>query len=182
MCILVKTWWSVGRHPHCRIEHDWLLFSFRRTDFSCRCKTSFHSTSESSFFLFHPSLLFHSYYHHHHHHYRYQQHVARSTSTNTRHGSRWSVQVSFLLVETGELHFDRCCRHSSRFIINIPSEQREDLVRVLFAVELAHWFFIDFYCEDYNDLHVCNIKDFAQQSERQLPSRTFLLDGLLLFI
>ncbi|CAF5025430.1 unnamed protein product [Rotaria sp. Silwood1] len=51
----------------------------------------------------------------------------------------------------------------SRFIINIPAEQREDLVRVLFAVELAHWFFIDFYCEDYNDLHVCNIKEFAQQ-------------------
>ena len=52
---------------------------------------------------------------------------------------------------------------SSRFIINIPAEQREDLVRVLFAVELAHWFFIDFYCEDSNDLHVCTIKDFAQQ-------------------
>jgi hypothetical protein len=56
----------------------------------------------------------------------------------------------------------------SRFIINIPAEQREDLVRVLFAVELAHWFFIDFYCEDYNDLHVCNIKEFAQQSKIQL--------------
>lgn len=51
----------------------------------------------------------------------------------------------------------------SRFIINIPAEQREDLVRVLFAVELAHWFFIDFYCEDYNDLHVCNIREFSQQ-------------------
>jgi len=54
---------------------------------------------------------------------------------------------------------------SSRFIISIPAEQREDLVRVLFAVELAHWFFIDFYCEDYNDLHVCSIKEFAQQSK-----------------
>jgi len=54
---------------------------------------------------------------------------------------------------------------TSRFIINIPAEQREDLVRVLFAVELAHWFFIDFYCEDYNDLHVCNIKEFSQQSK-----------------
>lgn len=31
-------------------------------------------------------------------------------------------------------------------------------------MELAHWFFIDFYCEDYNDLHQCNIKEFAQQS------------------
>ncbi len=55
----------------------------------------------------------------------------------------------------------------SRFIINIPAEQREDLVRVLFAVELAHWFFIDFYCEDYNDLHVCSIKEFAQQSKQK---------------
>ncbi|CAF3799329.1 unnamed protein product [Rotaria magnacalcarata] len=51
----------------------------------------------------------------------------------------------------------------SRFIINIPAEQREDLVRVLFAVELAHWFYIDFYCEDDDDLYVCNIKEFAQQ-------------------
>jgi len=57
----------------------------------------------------------------------------------------------------------------SRFIINIPAEQREDLVRVLFAVELAHWFFIDFYCEDYNDLHVCNIREFAQQIFRHCP-------------
>ena len=53
----------------------------------------------------------------------------------------------------------------SRFIINIPAEQREDLVRLLFAVELAHWFFIDFYCEDDTDLHKCHIKDFAQQSK-----------------
>ncbi|UJR15093.1 hypothetical protein I4U23_002060 [Adineta vaga] len=51
----------------------------------------------------------------------------------------------------------------SRFIINIPAEQRDDLVRVLFAVELAHWFYIDFYCEDDDDLRICNIKDFAQQ-------------------
>ncbi|CAF0774793.1 unnamed protein product [Adineta ricciae] len=57
----------------------------------------------------------------------------------------------------------------SRFIINIPAEQREDLVRVLFAVELAHWFFIDFYCEDYNDLHVCSIREFAQQIFQHCP-------------
>ncbi len=53
----------------------------------------------------------------------------------------------------------------SRFIINIPSEQRVDLVRILFAVELAHWYYIDFYCEDDNELHTCGIKDFAHQSK-----------------
>jgi hypothetical protein len=54
---------------------------------------------------------------------------------------------------------------SSRFIINIPPEQRTDLVRILFAVELAHWFYIDYHYEDDNDLHMCTIKDFAQQSK-----------------
>ncbi len=57
---------------------------------------------------------------------------------------------------------------SSRFIINIPAEQRDDLVRVLFAVELAHWYYIDYYCEDDNDLYICNIKEFAQQSKIEL--------------
>lgn len=71
---------------------------------------------------------------------------------------------------------------SSRFIINIPAEQREDLVRVLFAVELAHWFFIDFYCEDSNDLHVCNIKDFAQQGNRSSTCRSSTLFLILVFL
>ncbi|CAF1168766.1 unnamed protein product [Rotaria sordida] len=57
----------------------------------------------------------------------------------------------------------------SRFIINIPAEQRDDLVRVLFAVELAHWFYIDFYCEDDDDLYVCNIREFAQQIFHHCP-------------
>lgn len=69
---------------------------------------------------------------------------------------------------------------TSRFIINIPAEQREDLVRVLFAVELAHWFFIDFYCEDYNDLHVCNIKEFAQQSKTKISKYSFFFLSMFL--
>jgi mRNA-decapping enzyme subunit 2 len=59
---------------------------------------------------------------------------------------------------------DLFCFISSRFIINIPSEQRLDLVRILFAVELAHWFYIDFYYTDDNELCKCSLKDFAQQS------------------
>jgi mRNA-decapping enzyme subunit 2 len=56
----------------------------------------------------------------------------------------------------------------SRFIINIPSEQRFDLVRIFFAVELAHWFYIDFYCEDDIDPFKSHIKDFAQQSIKSI--------------
>ena len=66
------------------------------------------------------------------------------------------------------------CSAFSRFIINIPSEQRDDLVRVFFAVELAHWYFIDFYYEDDTDLPKCHIKDFADQSKA-----TRLIDCLL---
>jgi len=34
---------------------------------------------------------------------------------------------------------------SARFIINIPLEERKDLVRVCFQIEAAHWFYMDFY-------------------------------------
>ena len=53
----------------------------------------------------------------------------------------------------------------SRFIINIPPEQRDDIVRVFFAIELAHWHYVDFYREDNDDLPNYSLKEFAQQSE-----------------
>ena len=33
----------------------------------------------------------------------------------------------------------------SRFIINIPEEERKDLIRICFQIELAHWFYVDEY-------------------------------------
>jgi len=36
----------------------------------------------------------------------------------------------------------------SRFIINVPEEDRNDLIRVFFQIEIAHWFYLDFYCDD----------------------------------
>lgn len=36
----------------------------------------------------------------------------------------------------------------SRFIINLPEEDRNDLIRVFFQIEIAHWFYLDFYCDD----------------------------------
>jgi hypothetical protein len=121
-------------------------------------KRAFNQRPNPPFLFFLPSVPFFEYYH--------PKNVTRSTSTNTSQSSRRLMQVFFVLKTI------RICNKwfffvLSRFIINIPAEQREDLVRVLFAVELAHWFFIDFYCEDYNDLHVCSIKEFAQQSKHK---------------
>ncbi|CAF0948930.1 unnamed protein product [Didymodactylos carnosus] len=66
----------------------------------------------------------------------------------------------------------------SRFVINIPPEQRNDHVRVLFAIELAHWFYLDFYCEDFNDLRACSLRDFAEQIFLHCP---FLRDHVYEF-
>ncbi|PIK33896.1 putative m7GpppN-mRNA hydrolase [Apostichopus japonicus] len=33
----------------------------------------------------------------------------------------------------------------SRFILNIPTEESSDMIRAFFQIELAHWFYIDFY-------------------------------------
>lgn len=50
----------------------------------------------------------------------------------------------------------------SRFIINIPQEERSDLVRVCFHIELAHWFYIDYYCKEQKQLPKCQFRDFAR--------------------
>nr|CAG4637082.1 EOG090X07NG [Ceriodaphnia reticulata] len=50
----------------------------------------------------------------------------------------------------------------SRFIINVPEEERKDLVRLFFQIELAHWFYIDFYCSEENSTRKqCNFKEFS---------------------
>ncbi|CAL8125902.1 unnamed protein product [Orchesella dallaii] len=33
-----------------------------------------------------------------------------------------------------------------RFLLNIPKEEKFDSIRVCFQIELAHWFFVDYYC------------------------------------
>lgn len=50
---------------------------------------------------------------------------------------------------------------ASRFIINTP-EARSDLIRLCFQLELAHWFYLDFFCaKETTRLTSCGIKQFA---------------------
>uniref|UniRef100_A0A1S4H5T9 m7GpppN-mRNA hydrolase n=3 Tax=gambiae species complex TaxID=44542 RepID=A0A1S4H5T9_ANOGA len=56
---------------------------------------------------------------------------------------------------------------ASRFIINVPVEERENLIRICFQMELAHWFYLDFYCAE--NKHKCGIKQFAQQMFKHVP-------------
>lgn len=57
----------------------------------------------------------------------------------------------------------------SRFIINIPQEERSDLVRVCFHIELAHWFYIDYYCKEQKELPKCQFKEFARTVFMNVP-------------
>ncbi|XP_055679290.1 m7GpppN-mRNA hydrolase [Lutzomyia longipalpis] len=59
---------------------------------------------------------------------------------------------------------------ASRFIINVPVEERANLIRICFQVELAHWFYLDFYCggEDYRGVS-CTLKQFATQIFQHVP-------------
>lgn len=50
---------------------------------------------------------------------------------------------------------------SSRFLINIPEEERKDIVRLCFQIETAHWFYVDFHRQEQPDLPPCGLKDFT---------------------
>eukprot|EP00095_Tigriopus_kingsejongensis_P011353 maker-scaffold383_size189472-snap-gene-0.40 protein:Tk11353 transcript:maker-scaffold383_size189472-snap-gene-0.40-mRNA-1 annotation:"mrna-decapping enzyme 2" len=61
----------------------------------------------------------------------------------------------------------------ARFIINVPEVEQNDLVRICFQIELAHWFYIDEYVEDSNNkykpkLRTCTIRDFAEHMFRHI--------------
>ena len=54
----------------------------------------------------------------------------------------------------------------SRFIINLSPEEQNDMIRVFFKIEEAHWFYIDFYCREdrVKPGKKISIKDFAIQN------------------
>lgn len=58
----------------------------------------------------------------------------------------------------------------SRFIINIPEEERKDPIRLCFQVELAFWFYLDFYCPENPMYPQCTMKEFTQMIFQHVPS------------
>lgn len=45
------------------------------------------------------------------------------------------------------------------------------MIRLFFQIELAHWFFLDFYCtQEENTIYVCGIKQFALSIFQHIPS------------
>lgn len=74
--------------------------------------------------------------------------------------SNWSVPVHVL--------DDLCCR----FIINIPEEERSNHVRIFFQIELAYWFYLDFFCQDDPTLKPLGMREFSRQVFTHCPTLT----------
>ncbi|CAN8015026.1 hypothetical protein HPB47_007526 [Ixodes persulcatus] len=59
---------------------------------------------------------------------------------------------------------------ASRFIINIPEEERRDPIRLCFQIELAFWFYLDFHCPEDPALRPCTMREFTQMVFQHVPS------------
>ncbi|XP_068605516.1 m7GpppN-mRNA hydrolase [Brachionichthys hirsutus] len=57
----------------------------------------------------------------------------------------------------------------SRFILHIPSEERDNAIRVCFQIELAHWFYLDFCLPNTPAAPHCGIRDFAKAVFHHCP-------------
>ncbi|XP_077479053.1 m7GpppN-mRNA hydrolase isoform X2 [Stigmatopora argus] len=57
----------------------------------------------------------------------------------------------------------------SRFILHIPSEERDNAIRVCFQIELAHWFYLDFCLPNTPTAPHCGIRDFARAVFQHCP-------------
>ncbi|XP_067430166.1 m7GpppN-mRNA hydrolase [Thunnus thynnus] len=57
----------------------------------------------------------------------------------------------------------------SRFILHIPSEERDNAIRVCFQIELAHWFYLDFCMQNTPGAPHCGIRDFAKAVFHHCP-------------
>ncbi|KAG8524665.1 m7GpppN-mRNA hydrolase, partial [Galemys pyrenaicus] len=57
----------------------------------------------------------------------------------------WGLIMETKRVEIPGSVLDDLC---SRFILHIPSEERDNAIRVCFQIELAHWFYLDFYMQN----------------------------------
>ncbi|XP_034659358.1 mRNA-decapping enzyme subunit 2 isoform X2 [Drosophila subobscura] len=104
----------------------------------------------------------------------------RTQGTGTGSGSTASAKASSIkLPEKSKIPSDILDDLASRFIINVPDMELNNLIRICFQIELAHWFYLDFFCApELNEegvpirkrkLPAVGIKQFAMQLFQHIP-------------
>ncbi|KAJ1721038.1 mRNA-decapping enzyme subunit 2 [Coemansia erecta] len=58
---------------------------------------------------------------------------------------------------------------ASRFIINVPEEELQEIERICFQIEQAHWFYEDFVREENHSLPSMTLKTFAARMFKHCP-------------
>ena len=64
-----------------------------------------------------------------------------------------------------ELLGDLC----SRFLLNVPEEEKTDMIRLCFQIELAHWFYLDFFRAGDSTLPDCKMREFTKLIFHEFP-------------
>jgi len=57
----------------------------------------------------------------------------------------------------------------TRFIINVPESAKENHIRICFQIELAYWYYLDFYVNSDPKLQGCSLREFAAHVFKHLP-------------
>ncbi|CAH0553454.1 unnamed protein product [Brassicogethes aeneus] len=57
----------------------------------------------------------------------------------------------------------------TRFLIFVPESAKQNLIRICFQIELAHWFYLDFYVNNDPKLKSCTIYEFAAHVFQHIP-------------
>lgn len=63
-----------------------------------------------------------------------------------------------------------------RFVLNMPDEEKNDPIRICFQMEVAFWFYIDFYCETMPNLPRLKLRKFAYIMFEHIPRLHKFLD------
>lgn len=58
----------------------------------------------------------------------------------------------------------------TRFLICVPESAKENYIRICFQIELAHWFYLDFYASNDPKLRQCTLYEFASHVFQHIPS------------
>lgn len=56
-----------------------------------------------------------------------------------------------------------------RFVLNMPAEEKDDPIRICFQIEVAFWFYTDFYCETIPNLPRLKLRKFAMAMFEYIP-------------
>ncbi|XP_055383540.1 putative uncharacterized protein DDB_G0282133 [Condylostylus longicornis] len=91
-----------------------------------------------------------------------------NSSSNTSNNTAKSSSISQNLHH--QIPSDILDDLASRFIINTPVDERQNFIRICFQIELAHWFYLDFFCgNEEKKLIPCGLKQFASHLFQHIP-------------